>query len=123
MTNNHSFHTCQAIVVHCMDFRLRKYLNEWTKHLAKGGFDLVSIAGSVKDLDYISKQIEISNRLHHIKEVYLINHEDCGAYGKEGTFEKHKEDLNSAKKVLEKKFPHLQIFLYYLKLSGEFIKL
>lgn len=41
-------------------------------------------------------QIDISVKLHSIKKVVLTNHEDCGAYGAEGTEEKHRQDLLSA---------------------------
>lgn len=115
-------HSCQAIVVSCMDFRLRKYLNGWTDKNIIGGFDLVTIAGGVKNCSFILEQIGISVRLHRIKEAYLINHEDCGAYGKTGTYKKHQKDLLLAKKMIAKKFPKLQVSLFYLKLDGEFVE-
>ncbi len=46
----------------------------------------------------------------------------CGAYGEEGTFEKHKEDLLLARDILKQKFPNLKIVPLYLKLNGEFVK-
>ncbi len=115
-------HTCQAIVVSCMDFRLRKHLEKYTHKNIFGGFDLVSIAGGVKNFSFVLEQIDISVRLHKTKEVYLINHEDCGAYGKAGTYKKHQKDLLFAKRLIAKKYPKLNVFLYYLKLDGEFIK-
>lgn len=121
--NQHKSHTCQAIMVSCMDFRLRKHLRGWAKKtLDKGGFDRVAVAGGVKNLPLILDQIDLSHKLHSIQEAYLINHEDCGAYGEEGTFEKHKEDLLLAKELINRKFPKLKVFLYYLKLNGEFVK-
>jgi carbonic anhydrase len=111
-------HTCQAIVVSCMDFRLGKYLHEWCGENIKGGYDRLSIAGAAKDTECVVKHIEISTRLHGTKEVYLINHEDCGAYGASGTYEKHKEDLTAAKKIIAEKYPDLTIYLLYLKLNG-----
>lgn len=122
--NSHTAHTCQAIVVNCIDFRLRKSLRSFlTSHLDEGGYDRVAIAGAVKNLPFVVEQIAISERLHKIQEIYLINHEDCGAYGAEGTYEKHKEDLLFAKTILSQKFPKLKIILYYLKLNGEFVKI
>lgn len=118
-----SFHSCQAIIVSCIDFRLQKYIEKWTGENISGGYDKLSIAGAVKDMTYVLKQLEISIRLHHIKEVYLINHEDCGAYGAQGSFEKHQNDLTEAKKAISAKFPDLKIFLLYLKLDGEMVKI
>lgn len=121
--NSHSSHTCQAIVVSCMDFRLRKFLRSWTqKNLDEAGFDRVAIAGGVKNLPFVLDQVELSYKLHHICDVYLINHEDCGAYGTEGTFAKHKKDLKFAKRILRQKFPKLKIVPFYLKLNGEFVE-
>lgn len=122
-TTIHNSHTCQSIVISCMDFRLRKNLRKWTTSALEGGFDRVAIAGGVKNLPFILDQVKLSYKLHHICEVYLINHEDCGAYGTEGTFEKHKKDLLFAKKIINQKLPKLKIIPLYLKLNGEFIKI
>ena len=81
----------------------------------------MAVAGGVKNLAFILDQIELSVKLHGICEVYLINHEDCGAYGAEGTFEKHKKDLLFAKRIIGEKYPKLKIFPLYLKLDGEFL--
>lgn len=116
-------HTCQAIVVSCMDFRLRKYLREWTTKTITGGFDRVAVAGGVQNLGFVVGQVALSQKLHHIHEVYLINHEDCGAYGVEGTFEKHKQDLLFARQILAHTFPKLKIIPLYLKLNGEFVEI
>lgn len=119
---HHHGHSCQAVVVSCMDFRLRKFLRKWTTESIAGGFDRVAIAGGVKELEVITDQIALSVKLHKIEEAYLINHENCGAYGDSGTFEKHKEDLLNARKVLRQKFPEMKIIPLYLKLDGEFVE-
>ncbi len=119
----HVAHECNAIVISCMDFRLRKYLRAWASStLDTGGYDRVAIAGGVKNLGVIVDQVSLSAQLHNINEVYLINHEDCGAYGAEGSFEKHKEDLLFAQTIIEQKFPDMKIIPLYLKLNGEFIR-
>lgn len=112
---------CQALVVTCIDFRFQKFIQKWIEHTIKGGFDRVAIAGGVKSLQLITEQVALSHRLHKIRTVYLINHEDCGAYGEEGNFETHKEGLKNAQKTLAKTFPDLQIIILYLKLSGDFL--
>jgi len=119
---NYASHTCQSVVISCMDFRLRKNLRQWTTSTLTGGFDRVAIAGGVKNLPFILDQVELSHKLHKIADVYLINHEDCGAYGAEGTFLKHKKDLLFAKRIIKEKFPKLNIIPLYLKLNGEFVK-
>jgi len=117
-------HICDAIIVCCMDFRFQKYIRKWTdENLAGKFFDLVGFAGSTKNLDIILSQIEISVSLHKTREVILIHHEECGAYGTESTLEKHTTDLQKAEKAIQKKYPHLTIQLYYLCLDGSFQKI
>lgn len=114
-------HTCSAIVVTCIDFRLQKYLKSWTDTKLKNEeYDYVGFAGGVKDTDTVLKQIDISVRLHHINNVFLINHEDCGAYGESGTKEKHTEDLRKAQTEILKNHPQLKVDLYYLHINGTF---
>ena len=99
-------HKAEAIIITCIDFRLQEAINNWiSQNFAPKTFDRVALAGGVKNLDIILNQIEIAYRLHHIKKVILINHEDCGAYGKEGTEEKHTEDLKTAKQKILSRFP------------------
>jgi len=118
-----SDHHCDAIVVVCIDFRFQKYIRNWTDtHLENKTFDLVGYAGSTKNLDTIIEQIGISVGLHSIKEVYLIHHEECGAYGSESTFERHSQDLKKAKEMILAENPALRIYLYYLHLNGQFDK-
>jgi carbonic anhydrase len=114
-------HHCQAVIVCCIDFRFQKNIRKWTdENLKDQMYDLVGLAGSTKDLDTILKQIDISVHLHHISQVVLIHHEECGAYGAESTLEKHTADLHKAKSAIHSRYPYLDISLYYLKLSGEF---
>lgn len=116
-----SIHTSDALVVSCIDFRFQKFIRKWLdKNFANKTFDYVGFAGATKDLKTIMKQLSISVRLHHIKQVVLIHHEDCGAYGKESTHEKHSKDLYKAKKTILKNYPKLKIDLYYLHLNGKF---
>jgi len=117
-------HTCDAIVVFCIDFRFQKHLGKWLKKtLGKKTYDFVGLAGSTKDLKIALKQIDIAAKLHKIKEAYLIHHENCGAYGNESTVERHTKDLQKAKKTVLKKYPDLNVSLYYARLDGTFDKI
>ena len=114
-------HVTDAIVVHCIDFRFQKHLDLWLMgHFGHDNYDRVSLAGAVFDFYSVLKQVEISDRLHKIKKVILINHEDCGAYGEAGNYERHKSDLEEAERKLEALFPKLDVETYYLHLDGEF---
>lgn len=114
-------HSCEAVIVSCIDFRFQDYINKWiVEHFHPKTFDRIAFAGGVKSLDTILGQIEISERLHHIKKVILINHEDCGAYGDTGTTAKHVQDLKEAKDQIKQQFPNLDVESYYLHLDGQF---
>lgn len=114
-------HVTNAVVVHCIDFRFQKYLDTWLQETLKhGNYDRVSLAGGVFKFDAILEQVKISKELHEIEKAILINHEDCGAYGAAGTYERHKDDLKKAGKRLEDEFSHLDVDLFYLYLDGTF---
>ena len=119
-----SAHTCEAVVIHCIDFRLQHYLNDWlTNRFGNRNYDRISVAGGVQNLEFVIGQVEISHRLHKVKKAILINHEDCGAYGSEGTKERHTSDLENAEGRLETMFPVLDVEIYYLHLDGTFEQL
>ncbi|MBI4036075.1 hypothetical protein HY383_03920 [Candidatus Daviesbacteria bacterium] len=116
-----SDHNCEAVIVTCIDFRFQEYINNWiSENVTPKSFDRVALAGGVFDFGYVLKQVEISKRLHHIKKVILVNHEDCGAYGESGTAQKHAEDLKDAASKIKQQYPDLEVDLYYLHLDGTF---
>lgn len=117
-------HSCEGLIITCIDFRFQEFINQWiAKNFQTKTFDRVAFAGGVKDFVNIFKQIEISKRLHDIKKIVLINHEDCGAYGESGTPEKHAEDLKAAAGKIKEKYPDLEIETYYLRLNGNFMQI
>lgn len=114
-------HSCEALIVHCMDYRLQKYLNGWLdKKPGAGNYDRVAIAGGVLDIYPVLKHIELAVRLHKVRKVILVNHEDCGAYGPAGTFERHRKDLLEAEQKVHALQMDLRVEKYYLKLDGTF---
>ena len=114
-------HRCKAIVVTCIDFRFQQYIEAWEKeNLSEYSFDKVALAGAIFDFFTVIKQIDASHKLHGVKKVVLINHEDCGAYGQLGTYQRHKHDLLEAKKKIGAVFPTIEVTTLYLHINGEF---
>jgi carbonic anhydrase len=114
----------EALIATCIDYRLQSFINSWiSENLKSGTFDRVALGGGVKNLNVILEQVKIGHDLHQIQKVILANHEDCGAYGSEGTPEKHAADLKAAKEKINSLYPNLQVDLYYLHLDGEFEKI
>lgn len=113
--------SCDAIIVSCIDFRIQKHVNAWANtYLGEYNFDWMSYAGGAKDFYHVMEQIELSHNLHHIKKVVLVGHEDCGAYGDDGTEDKIKSDLVEAEKKVEAMDQDLDVEAYFLKLDGTF---
>ncbi len=119
-----SGHSCEAVIVSCIDFRFQEYINQWTlENFQPKTYDRVALAGGVKDFEAVLKQLEVSHRLHHTHKAILINHKDCGAYGEKGTAEKHAQNLNAIKEKIRTQFPDMEVNLYYLHLDGTFEKI
>jgi carbonic anhydrase len=121
VTNQKPAIRCDALVVHCMDYRLQKFLHPWiTSRFGPDNFDIISLAGGVHDYEMVLKYVQLAVQIHSIKEVVLINHEDCRAYGRDGTRKRHAADLLDAKRKIEILFPHLIVETQYLHLDGTF---
>tara|TARA_B100001971_G_C18129774_1_gene504169 strand:- start:255 stop:671 length:417 start_codon:yes stop_codon:yes gene_type:complete len=127
-----SSHDCEAVVLHCIDFRFNEELDNYFDKQFPEGYDLISIAGSCKGLlqdeehrKFLLEQFQISHRLHHPKTIALVQHEDCGAYEGSKSFSDeqkeqkfHRQEFLKAEKLLSIDFPEMYIEGYYAKLSG-----
>jgi carbonic anhydrase len=112
---------CDALVVHCMDYRLQKFLHPWIiSRFRADNFDIISLAGGVHDYEMVLKYVQLAKQIHSIRQVALINHEDCRAYGKDGTFERHAADLLNTQAKIKALFPSLEVEIYFLHLDGTF---
>lgn len=133
-------HNCTTLILACIDFRLLGYLNQFIKkQKLQNNCDLLTIAGGARALarpvfEYekqtILGQINLTSKLHNIKEVILINHQDCGAYGGAKAFNglkneltQHKADMKKAEKVINKKYPKLKVRKFFMKLDGNVQKI
>lgn len=121
-------HSCDACVVTCEDFRLHQradganVIGEYIRRVG-AGCDLITRAGGVQDLvrpepgadGSLLRDLAVSVHLHQVRAVYLVNHEDCGAYGhfgfasREEELRQHTQDLRAARDVLEKRFPGVAV--------------
>lgn len=117
-------HHAKALVICCIDYRFVTALREHLLSLdLKDQYDVVSVAGAAKNIvdpfdpkdpEFVIRQIDIAERLHHIQTVIIMNHLDCGAYGKIFSTKdeergRHESDLAKAKGMIKAKFPDLQV--------------
>jgi hypothetical protein len=130
-------HHCDSVVLTCIDFRFWvetiDFLSRW--HGVQG-FDFPSLPGSAKALnedDSLAwKCISVPVELHQIKNVYIVHHADCGAYGGVKEFDGdieaeqkfHEAELKKAKEKILAKFTEVKVVMIYAKLvdSGENIE-
>jgi len=129
-------HRCKACLVYCMDFRLHHSLATFIteQELDEAGADIIRVAGAIKsiaqpkqsrDRDFLLEMLNVSYDLHGVRRFYLINHEDCGAYGLEDVPDSeeelaiHRDDLRSARALLKSLFPDVEVLTYFMWLSGK----
>ena len=90
-----------------------------------GGFDLISSAGSAKNvsspakdshLETIMDNIATSILLHGTTRIVLTNHTDCGGYGGSAMFnghdhevEFHSSELKTAERIIRERFPEVDV--------------
>lgn len=129
-------HHCRALVLHCIDFRLQAALTDFLDRQAlMGDADILSLAGGVRslvmsnspDATELFKNVTISYDLHAVRELWLINHTDCGAYGGRSAFSSdagewahHEADLRQAARLIIQRLPDVtaKLFIAKLALSG-----
>lgn len=101
---------CKALVISCIDYRfVTKVRNYLSNQNLKESYDLITTPGASLNIDKVSDHIGISFRLHKPKEVYIIDHEDCGAYGADNSKERHELNLKKARQALEKSHPEAKV--------------
>jgi carbonic anhydrase len=114
-------YSCEVLVIHCMDYRLQKYLNDrLDQDPGAGNYDRVAVAGGVLDMQPVLRHVELAVRLHGVGRIILVNHEDCLAYGRAGTYERHASDLIEAGRRIQALYANLTVERYFLKLDGVF---
>lgn len=130
-------HQCEAALITCEDFRLhqrkdgRNYVAEFITSL-NCDCDLITRGGAVQDLirfkendlcPSVLRDVAVSAKLHQASTIYLLNHEDCGAYGdfnfssRDEELQQHLTDLRQAKEKLLERFPEKEIKLYFAYLQ------
>jgi hypothetical protein len=103
-----------------MDFRIKpSVLGQLLDKVGypEGSYDLVSVAGSAKDFlgnnsekEFLLKQVRLSQKLHNIREVIILYHDNCSAYGISDAEQEHEtqaSDLAKIKSLLTNDFPDL----------------
>ena len=94
--NYKGIHSCEAVVLCCIDFRFwRETLEFAEKELGLKSFDFPSLPGAAKAInegnDLALGCVSVPCDLHHAKKIVIVNHADCGAYGGSSKFDGNSE--------------------------------
>ncbi len=134
-------HKCEGAVITCEDFRLhqrmdgRNYIADFIKK-QNIDCDLITRGGGIQDLvrpkeqgyrNCLLRDSDVSAKLHKCSVIYLVNHQDCGAYSgmnftdKESELEQHIRDLKEAGDIVMDNFSEVEVKTYfaYLKEGSE----
>lgn len=130
-------HHCGACLVTCEDFRLhrrsdgRNFIGEFIGTLSTD-CDLIARAGSIHDLVHtdtgrgavLLRSLDVAVNLHGVESIYLVNHQDCGAYGHfaftslDEELERHRRDLLAARDMLRARYPSVHVVPLFARLDG-----
>ena len=135
-------HTAKALVITCMDFRL---IDDAVYFLNRAGYnnnyDEIVLAGA--SLGYnqtkydcwkktVDDHIGLAKKLHHINEIIVIDHMDCGAYklfygktkmSREEELELHKENFDKFEDLITSKYPDFKVCCYLMDIDGKIVDL
>ncbi len=131
---------CDACLVTCEDYRLHRradgqgLIGQFVASLGCD-CDVITRAGSVQDLVRpeggsdvpLLRDLRIAVEKHGVRTIYLINHENCGAYSgltfasRADELAHHWKDLRNARRILQSQsvFPKVRIVLLLAELTGD----
>jgi carbonic anhydrase len=128
-------YTADAAVVWCFDHRFDLVLHKLLKKIGVERFDPILVAGGAKNLSspdtendrqFVLDQIRSSIRLHGTKNVILMLHSDCGAYGGLAAFnndtaiegENHRQEMHKAVAALKAEIPEVEVRSFFVDFEG-----
>jgi carbonic anhydrase-like protein len=128
-------YTADAAVVWCFDHRFDLVLHKLLKKIGVERFDPILVAGGAKNLSspgtendrqFVLDQIRSSMRLHSTKNVILMLHSDCGAYGGLPAFnndtaqeaENHRQEMHKAVAALKAGIPEVEVRSFFVDFEG-----
>ena len=128
----------KAMVLSCIDPRFQPIIyNYLNKKKLSGKYSLFAIAGSGVGVTASKfkkwhrtfwENLDTTIKLHKIKKLIVINHQDCGAakiingkkeFSKINETAVHRNSFEKIKKIFKKKYPKLRIELKLISLNSK----
>jgi hypothetical protein len=104
-TGNSTHPTIQLIVNACVDARFVDALVDWLRAQGlRGQYDLRTHEGAALTVNHWLASDATIDRLHHVREIWIVDHEDCGAYrlgGEANTRDNHVARLKAAQALVQ----------------------
>jgi hypothetical protein len=115
-------HKSDALVVHCCDPRFQEAYRQAAEQLSEF-YDLMAVPGASKaivdDLNGINN-IKMLHGLHDFTEVHIIDHVECGAFGKiSDEIDSHSKYLHLAVMKIHKELPQIKVVPHLLGARAE----
>lgn len=108
-----SDHSCRALVVTCIDFRFVSTVRDYlTNKGLRDNYDLITFPGASLNINSIEENIDLSFKLHSPSEIYIFDHEDCGAYGTDNSQKRHQQNLEIAKQTINSKRSSVEVKIF-----------
>lgn len=125
-------HEVDHLVVTCMDHRFHDWYGDILTEEEVHRADKLCMPGASKALNegQLSDAILISHRLHKIKNIWIFDHTDCGAFGGLEAYDfdqaveaqAHFRSLDKAERLLNSMLPRLAVRTSVIGLDGKEIK-
>ncbi|HET9721534.1 MAG TPA: carbonic anhydrase [Candidatus Saccharimonadales bacterium] len=123
------------LVITCIDHRFQRVIAKLLKDEHRVDIeasDRIAYAGASKAVadGTLISNIQISYRLHNIKNIWLIDHTDCGGFGGLKAYEDdeqkevqaHFDSFSQATEAIKNVLPQLKVNVFVVSLDGESIK-
>jgi carbonic anhydrase len=114
--------TSDALIVHCCDPR---FVNAY-RHAAEqvsDFYDLMAVPGASKaivDDTNVIKNIQMLHQLHNFQEIHIMDHVECGAFGKiDDEVDSHSKYLHLAEQKIAKELPQVKVVPHLLGAKQE----
>jgi carbonic anhydrase len=110
-------HKSDALIVHCCDPRFVDADRQSAGQLREF-YDLMAVPGASKaivDDPNVIKNIKLLHSLHDFEEVHIMDHVECGAFGKiDDEVDSHSKYLHLAIQKLAKELPEVKVVPHLL---------
>jgi hypothetical protein len=97
--------TAQLIVNACVDVRFVDALVDWLRAQGlRGQYDLRTHEGASLSVNHWLTSDAAIDRLHRVREIWIVDHQDCGAYrlrGESNTRDNHVARLKAAQALVQ----------------------